>query len=261
LLTTHCGRSFSSPSRRRSTRRPISSIMSFWIFTTSRSTLPCGSRRPEPDARSRSTGAFSLTCWSWRRFRRIRWTTCPRVEKAQVRSTAAHEACVLSLVDDVVVGQCRAALPRRRSTASSGCLRMTGSGRLRGGCGSTTVRVTTLIGQNISSRLHCGEGNWGQIYLSCFSGPESNGSSLRGMLLLPSGSEGSTITNFPQYSQWAKVSVATVGSLLMEHFYCYSTLLVRRKHNTVAFQVSFGHVCDFALFTVVIAIVVVVICC
>ena len=89
LLTTCWGQSFSSPSRRRSTRRPIRSIMSFWIFTTSRSILPAGSRRPEPDARSRSTGAFSLTCWSWRRFRRLRWTTCPRVEKARVRSTAA----------------------------------------------------------------------------------------------------------------------------------------------------------------------------
>ena len=30
--------------------------------------LPAGSRRPEPDARSRSTGAFSLMYWSWRRF-------------------------------------------------------------------------------------------------------------------------------------------------------------------------------------------------
>ena len=64
---------------------------------------------------------------------------------------------------------------------------MTGSGRLRDGCGSTTVRVTALIGQNISSRLHCGEGNWGQIHLSCFPGPESNGSSLRSMFLLLSG--------------------------------------------------------------------------
>jgi hypothetical protein len=93
---------------------------------------------------------------------------------------------------------------------------VTGSGLLRDGCGSTTVRVTALIGQNISSRLHCGEGNWGQIHLSCFPGPESNGSSLRGMLLLPSGSGSSTLTHLPQSSHWAKVSVATVGSLLVD---------------------------------------------
>jgi hypothetical protein len=76
-------------------------------------------------------------------------------------------------------------------------------GRIRGGCGSTMVRVTALIGQNISSHLHCGEGNWGQIRLSCFPGPESNESSLRGMLLLPSEPEGSTLTHFPQSSHWA----------------------------------------------------------
>jgi hypothetical protein len=93
---------------------------------------------------------------------------------------------------------------------------VTGSGRLRDGCGPTKVRVTALIGQNISSRLHCGEGNWGQIHLSCFPGPESNGSSLRGMLLLPSGSGGSTLTHLPQSSHWAKVSVATAGSLLVD---------------------------------------------
>ena len=138
---------------------------------------------------------------------------------------------------------------------------MTGSGRLRDGCGSTTVRVTALIGQNISSRLHCGEGNWGQIHLSCFPGPESNGSSLRGMLLLPSGSG-----ELDPYPLAAVVALGEGiccyrGVSIGGHFYCCSSLLVRRKHNTVAFQVSFGHVCDFALFTVVIAIVVVVICC
>lgn len=51
------------------------------------------------------------------------------------------------------------------------------------------------------------------------------------------------------------------GVSIGRHFYRCSSLLVRRKHNTVAFQVNFGHVCDFALFTIVIAIVVVVICC
>jgi hypothetical protein len=53
--------------------------------------------------------------------------------------------------------------------------------------------------------------------LSCFPGPESNGSSLRGMLLLPSGSGGSTLTHLPQSSShWAKVFVTTVGSLLVD---------------------------------------------
>lgn len=95
--------------------------------------------------------------------------------------------------------------------------------------------------------------------MSCLPGPESNGSSLRGMLLLSSRSGGPTLTHFPQSSHWVMVSVATVGSLLVDISIVAQSLLVRRKHNTVAFQVSFGHVCDFALFTVVIAIVVVVI--
>jgi hypothetical protein len=118
---------------------------------------------------------------------------------------------------------------------------VTGSGRLRDGCRSTTVRVTALIGQNISSRLHCGEGNWGQNHLSCFPGPESNGSSLRGMLLLPSGSGGSTVTPLAAVVALGEGICCYRGVSIDGHFYYCSSLPLRRKHNTVAFQVSFGH--------------------
>ena len=60
-----------------------------------------------------------------------------------------------------------------------------------------------------------GRGTGRQIDLSCFPGPESNESSLRGMLLLPSGS-GARPYPLAASSHWAKVSVVTTGSLLVD---------------------------------------------